>query len=284
VATVPTAWSQELRALAQRVADALPAAVGQEVVLTGSASRGAADELSDVELLVISAELPPLDVCAAAAEAAGLQDVDTWTPPVSGAWWIGGRVGVVPIELVWWSRAHAEERIAGILAAEIVDYQRLKTAEAMVHGIALRTEGGLAAWQERLARYPPPLARAVIEDAAEIWGGYPATSMLTLTRQGDRLPLVEQLLADAEGVVRIVFALNRVWEPGRKRLAARVEPLAVKPRQLVERIESALLEADPQRALLAMTELAAETVALAPAGPRVDRARRWLAELVELLR
>ena len=31
-----------------------------------------------------------------------------------------------------------------------------------------------------------------------------------------------------------------------------------------------------------MTELQAETVALAPDGPNVNRARRWLAEVVEL--
>jgi hypothetical protein len=32
-----------------------------------------------------------------------------------------------------------------------------------------------------------------------------------------------------------------------------------------------------------MTELQLETVRLAPSGPNVDRARRWLAEAVELL-
>jgi hypothetical protein len=33
-----------------------------------------------------------------------------------------------------------------------------------------------------------------------------------------------------------------------------------------------------------MTELQAETVALAPPGPNVERARHWLAEVVEVLR
>jgi hypothetical protein len=33
-----------------------------------------------------------------------------------------------------------------------------------------------------------------------------------------------------------------------------------------------------------MAELQAETVALAPTGPNVERARRWLAEVEELLR
>ena len=61
-------------------------------------------------------------------------------------------------------------------------------------------------------------------------------------------------------------------------------PLAVKPDRLAERIEEALTEPDPRRALLVMTELQLETVLLAPSGPNVDRARTWLAEAAELLR
>jgi hypothetical protein len=37
-----TARSDDLRTLAQRVADALPAEIAEEVVLTGSVSRGVA--------------------------------------------------------------------------------------------------------------------------------------------------------------------------------------------------------------------------------------------------
>ena len=45
---VPSERSLELRDLAQRVVDALPRAVVEEAVLTGSVSRGDADELSDM--------------------------------------------------------------------------------------------------------------------------------------------------------------------------------------------------------------------------------------------
>ena len=37
-------------------------------------------------------------------------------------------------------------------------------------------------------------------------------------------------------------------------------------------------------ALLVMTELELDAVLLAPSGPNVDRARRWLADAAELLR
>jgi hypothetical protein len=84
-------------------------------------------------------------------------------------------------------------------------------------------------------------------------------------------------------VLAIVFALNRLPLPTAKRLAARVEPLAVKPERLAERIDEAFAASDPRTALRLMTELQLETVRLAPRGPNVDRARRWLAEAVELL-
>jgi hypothetical protein len=80
-----------------------------------------------------------------------------------------------------------------------------------------------------------------------------------------------------------VFALNRVWPPTHKRLAARVATLPRTPARLAERIEEALTERDPRRAVLLMTELQADTVALAPDGPNVERARAWLAEARRLL-
>jgi hypothetical protein len=75
--------------------------------------------------------------------------------------------------------------------------------------------------------------------------------MLTLARPGERLALVERLVDDASRVVRI---------------------------------EHGLTEPDPRRAILVMTELQAETVALAPPGPNVERARHWLAEVLNVLR
>jgi hypothetical protein len=66
---------------------------------------------------------------------------------------------------------------------------------------------------------------------------------------------------------------------------ARVAPLAIKPDRLpTERIEEAVTEPDPRRALRVMTALQLETVLLAASGPNVDRARGWLAEAAELLR
>jgi predicted nucleotidyltransferase len=272
-----TARSVELRSIAQRIADALPASV-QEVVVTGSVSRGVADAVSDVEMLLVTEGEPDLDDCFRLAAACGLTDLGTWGPQGVPTKRVSGYREGVPIELIWWSRMHAESAVEAVFAGELS-----ATADALANGVALRTSGLLAKWQERLSHYPDELAAARIEEAALTWGGFAPAGLLTIARPGERLSLVERMVDDASRVVRIVFAVNRVWQPTLKRLADRAAGLAVKPDRLAERIEDALTEPDPYRALLVLTELQAETVALAPAGPNVDRARRWLSDAREIL-
>jgi hypothetical protein len=273
-----TGHSRELHALAQRIADALPP-VAEEIVVTGSVSRGMADELSDVEMLVVTAEQLELAECFELASGAGLANLGTWGRQDVPARRVSGMREGVPIELIWWSRATADQAVDAIFTVEDAG----ATADALSHGVALRTAGLLAAWQERLDRYPDELANARIEDAALKWGGFAPAGLLTIVRPGERLALLEWLLDDALRVVRILFALNRVWQPTAKRLAARVAELEHAPDRAAERIEEALTEPDPRRALLAMIDLQLETLALAPSSPNVDRARTWLTAGRELL-
>jgi predicted nucleotidyltransferase len=274
-----TARSEKLRTVAQRVADALAAEVAEEVVLTGSVSRGSADDVSDIEMLVVVREPLELEECFALARAAGLEGLDTWGARDEHARRVSGYHDRVALELIWWPRDYAEARIDALLAGEAPS-----TADALVHGVPLRTRGLLAAWQERLREYPQELAAAQIEDAALRWGGFTPAGLLTIIRPGDRLALTEWLVDAALRVLTIVFAANGVWQPTTKRLAGRVAPLAIKPDRLAERIEEALTEPDPRRALRVMTALQLDTVLLAPTGPNVERARTWLREAAQVLR
>jgi predicted nucleotidyltransferase len=274
-----TPSSAERRTLAQAVADALPAELAEEVVLTGSVSRGVADEASDVEMLVVTREQLQLEDCLRLARAAGLEGLDTWGAQDGATRRVSGMRERVPFELIWWPRDFAEGRIDALLAGNMS-----ATADALVHGVSLRTRGLLADWQDRLRAYPSALVAAQVEEAALPWGGFAPAGVLTLIRPGDRLALIEWILDGAHRVLAIVFAVNRVWRPTAKRLHARVAPLAIKPDRLAERIEEALTEPDPRRALRVMTELQLHTVLLAPSGHNVDRARIWLAEAADLLR
>jgi hypothetical protein len=269
--------TRELRALAERIAAALPPVV-EEVVLTGSVSRDVADDVSDIEILVVTSEPLELDECFEHARAAGLDQLDTWGPQGTDTKRVFGYREGVPIELVWWSRDFAETSVAAILAGESSG-----SGDALANGVAIRSAGLLGDWQKRLSDYPDELAAERIEDAALTWGGYAPEGWLTLLRPGERLALVERMYDDAIRVLKIVYAMNRVWPPTTKRLADRLDELRVKPERIAERIEEALTEPDSVRAALVMNELQLETVQLAPSGPNIDRARRWLNDVVEVL-
>jgi hypothetical protein len=270
--------TRELHEVAERIAAALPPVV-EEVVLTGSVSRGMADDVSDIEMLVVTTEQLELAECFEHARRIGFEGLDTWGVQGTATNRVFGYLDAVSVELVWWSREFAETSVAAIVAG-----QPSGSAEALANGVALRTVGLLEAWQERLRVYPDELAAARIEEAALTWGGYAPAGMLTIARPGDRLALVERLVDDTQRVLRIVYALNRAWEPTTKRLADRVRALPVKPERLAERIEEILTEPDPLRAMLVLSELQIDTLTLAPSGPNVDRARRWVQEVIEVLR
>jgi hypothetical protein len=230
-------------------------------------------------MLVVTTEPLELAECFEHARSIGLEGLDTWGVQGTEVSRVFGYYEGVPVETIWWPHAFAEATVAAL-----VDGRRSPSADALANGVALRTVGLLQAWQERLRAYPEELAAARIEEAALTWGGFHPTGFLTLARPGERLALVGQLLDDAERVLRIVYALNRVWEPTSKRLAARVEALPVKPERLAERIDAALTEPDSLRAMLVLSELQLDTLALAPSGPNVDRARGWVREVAEVLR
>jgi predicted nucleotidyltransferase len=117
--------TRELRELAQRIADALPPVV-EEVVLTGSVSRGVADEVSDIEMLFVTTEQLSLDDCFEHAGRLGFERMDTWGVQGTEANRVFGFVDGVPVETIWWSREFAERSVDAILGG-----QPSGTAEAL---------------------------------------------------------------------------------------------------------------------------------------------------------
>ena len=111
--------------------------------------------------------------------------------------------------------------------------------------------------------------------ASEEWLEHPLGVRAHL-RDGGRLPLSQLLAADMENVLRVLFAVNRTWEPSWKRLPTLVAPLALKPDRLAERIDEALVESSLRKA----RELVRDTLALAPDLPRVVLARLRTDELL----
>lgn len=263
--------SEELRALAQCFADSLPDEI-DEALLTGSVSRGEADDLSDVEMLLVARDRPPR------LSALGFEMWQEDFFEGGTVAWYTALVGGEVLEMAGWTSARVEGRLEGILSGEMIDHARFRFAEALVHGIPLRTAGAIRRWQAGLAEYPDALAETVVEHASEEWLEHPLGVRAHL-RPGGRLALAAMLADDLQNVLRIVCALNRVWEPSWKRLPQLVAPLTVKPDRLAERIDEALAE----MSLRKTRELVLDTLLLAPDLPRVvlarERTRRLLQEL-----
>src|SRR5262245_21081974 len=110
-----TARTIELRAIAQSLADALPP-LAEEVVVTGSVSRSVADDVSDLEMLIVTRGELELEDCYSLAEACGLSDLDTWGRQDTPTKRVSGYRDGAPVELIWWSRAHAETAIDAVFA------------------------------------------------------------------------------------------------------------------------------------------------------------------------
>lgn len=266
-----TERSAELRAVAERFAAALPAAFA-EVLLTGSVSRGDADSLSDIEMLLVAREVPPsLDV-----PGVEMYQEDHFEGGTL-AWYTAVFEGEV-LEMAGWTHARAEGRLEGILAGEMLDHTRFRWAEAVAHGVALRTGGAIGRWQQRLAHYPEELVEKIVHAASEEWLEHPLGIRAHL-RPGGRLARTAMLADDLQNVLRIVFALNRVWEPSWKRLPQLVAPLAVKPDRLAERIDEVLAKGSLREG----RRLVLDTLALCPDLPRVVLARERTARLLDEL-
>lgn len=265
-----TPRSEELRAVAQRFVEALPDAF-DEVLLTGSVSRGDADALSDIEMLLVAETVPPLP-----ADGFEMYQEDHFEEGAF-AWYTAIFEGEV-LEMAGWTHARTEARLDGILAGEILDHGRFRAAEAIAHGVSLRTRGGISRWQERLATYPEELVEKIVLSASEEWLEHPLGVRAHL-RPGGRLARTAMVADDMQNVLRIVFAVNRTWEPSWKRLPQLVAPLALKPDRLAQRIDDVLSSGS----LRESRELVRDTLALCPDLPRVVLARERTERLLEEL-
>ena len=263
----------QLCAAASWVAERCPSELGREIALTGSVGAGLADEDSDVELLFLVDSVPSQERVRAWLESLDARDV--LAGPDSSGVWAWCRLGDVELDPFFGLVAEAEAEVEAIIGGEAIGHERLAFAHVLTHSLVLRTTGVLGALVERLRVYPEHLQHRLIDEAVrgcEI----PAAHLGTAVRD-DRLAVEGTLLRHAERVLRIVFALNRRWEPPRWKWSSHyAEALDLAPPRLSERIRAALLEPDSLAAVRAMLELLRDTLELVPASIDVRAARRGI--------
>jgi len=274
----PTARSQASAAsrqrleLARNITSLCPTSFAREIAVTGSTSRGVANSRSDLELNLWS-DLSPSDRLPAwldlnlrwlkeAGQAKNFY-VDQ-TPIADGSFWATCRIRGIWVEIGWQQLDIQASWVDRLLSGNIVAHSLLTMADALIHAVPVRTTGALAKWKAALSEYPPALQERLIRDAIDSWT-FPLHIEMSWKASGEhRLKYFEHLLADIHGVLRLVFAVNRIWEPDWKRLRRRVSSAMIKPTRMVSRITGILHELDPFEARAECYKLILETLALVP--------------------
>jgi hypothetical protein len=108
-----------------------------------------------------------------------------------------------------------EETLAAILAGDVIGHDRLQWAWIVGIAVDLRTGGRLDGWRDRLADYPERLRDRLIEANTRVWAHQPHAvhARWSYCRRGQPLALTERLTWDTYNLLRLLFAVNRRWEP-----------------------------------------------------------------------
>jgi hypothetical protein len=265
--------------IARRLAESCPVALGDEIAVTGSVALGVADETSDVELNLWCDALPTVEQRAAWIAAVGGEVRTNHARP-----WNDGtletvfRVDGVWIEAGWMTKARLEETLRTILAAETIEHGRLQMGWVVGIALELRTDGWLDRWRGELAAYPEALREKLIDANTRVWQSpHAMAGRWTYCRRHQPLALTERLTWDTYNVLRLVFALNRRWEPDTKWLREVTRGLPLAPARMAERIEHVFAAPALEERVRTSFELIRDALALAPASPGIERARETIA-------
>lgn len=277
---VHVAW--RLR-LAQEIEGAYgPAPTLAVLAAAGSVGAGYADRWSDLEVDCYWRE-PPSDadrlrpVRALAGDLAAYWEYDDGDREWSEEYQLRGLTVTVSNFTV----ATVEEFLGAVLDAGDLDPAKHYRLAALGGCRALRGAGMLAAWRDRLGRYPDTLAAAVVESCLRP-DRFPGWSVReALVERGDTIAVHALLAAVSQGVFSAVLATNRAFQPHRlpKWQRQLLGGLPHRPRDLEARLEQ-LWHQQPRAAVASAEALVSETLELAERelGVRFDSTRADLAE------
>jgi hypothetical protein len=276
---------EQRRALAQALVSALDLPGGAEAVLTGSVARGVADRYSDIELRVLVTELPSPEQCEAQLASAGLTvdpATSVWNGMITTKSWHDG----VLVEAAWQTFAGLDAALEPVAADATTEHWALVEGWHIVHAVPLTAAPRLAAWQARLATYPPTLQAKLVASATATWAQphwYPLSpaNLWPVARRGSQLALAGKLIQEVERCLRLLFAINQVWEPDYKWLAHEQQRLQLAPAGLVERVNAVFAAAEPDTRVHRCLDLIADALALVPAPYDVALQRQRIAEAHE---
>ena len=270
-----TEASRSLCQIAEQLIETCPVGLGQEVALVGSAGWGIADEHSDIDLQFWVRQLPPYETITNWAASAGVTLLSTREDTESDkVLHFIGHYHAAWVELTWSTITSWEDEIRAILTGNTIERSRIGQAWNIATAMPLRTQGLIDLWQHQVADYPEVVQSRLIASSSAFWRFPHHLEVLwTLASRGELLGLDEWLLADLQDGLRILFAINRQWEPDWKNLRAASKLLTQAPDQLAERVNALFLTQIPEERVELLLRLLLDILALVPKSYDISTAR-----------
>lgn len=252
--------------VAEEVAFKCPSSIGKEIIVVGSVSRGVADRNSDIEIELLNENIPSEKERVDWIKQIGGTQITSYGGPIAdGSMWIIFKYKDFWIEAGWQSFKTMEENVDNILKGEIIDHDRLLLPWVIRNAIGINEGDLIKKLREDLNAYPDILQKKIIISSLKGLTITLASQVKkALAERDDKLPLLERLIGDVKRVLRILFALNKEWEPDWKRIQYIVEDLEVKPNDLYDRIDCIITLKDSLESLDKCFELIKDTLLLIP--------------------
>ncbi|MEM7117317.1 MAG: DUF4037 domain-containing protein [Chloroflexota bacterium] len=261
-----TAASYQRAQLMAELVNGYPPAIGQEIFLYCSVAKGYADQFSDIEVTFLVEE-----VGETAVYENWLRSVGATVDPATIEWgggittksWVNG----IFIEAAWRPLDALDKNIQQVIEAKTTDHWTLVDIWHTVYAVPLTDAPQLRSWQAKLASYPEELATKLIQDAMEHlaephWYPLSIVNVAPLALRNASMYLSGELAWSVERALRILFALNRQWEPDYKWLRYEAKRLQHKPKRLVERVNEVFMLPDLRARYVTSVQLLLDVLGL----------------------
>lgn len=271
--------SEECRSrikLAEEIASKCLMEYGKEIIITGSVSRDLADEDSDIEIeFLVDNLMSECDMVNWIKEIGGTEIHPYGAPIGDGSVWIIFKYKEYWIEVGWQKIDTMRDNIKVILTGEVYTHDKLTLASTFKNAIFIRKNGILDSLQEELYSYPDDLQQKIIMNTISPWTiDLGLNVRRVLAKREDKIPLLERMIADIHRVLRILYALNKQWEPDWKWTKHIVKDLDIKPENLIDRINSIICIKDCEESLKACFKLIYDTLSLIPEDVEYNTVRK----------
>lgn len=224
------------------------------VALGGSHAKGSGDAHSDVDVYLFADAVAPaarrrervIEALGAASEAVSWGADEPWVQGGTDFVHAGVQVEVWlrsarEVERTVDASLRGEVRRAHVGWAVMGFFDHVVLADVQAMRIVEDPDGILARWKERVRAYPEPLRRALLGRFLREAAFWPENfHYRTAVERGDVIYASGIAQQVAHALVQVVFALNREFFPGEKKLARALDALPVRPEALAARLEALL--------------------------------------------